>query len=102
MPLVKCSQCGHSVSTQATACPGCGAPPSGELAPLPRKRPHLGLVVVLWILVFPLAFVASAVVAAVTYVWGLPGSDAIGLLVGLGIVAACTVVTVYWLSSRPA
>jgi hypothetical protein len=26
MPLIKCSECGHDVSTSASACPNCGAP----------------------------------------------------------------------------
>jgi len=29
MTILKCSECGHPVSTNADACPGCGAPPSG-------------------------------------------------------------------------
>jgi hypothetical protein len=32
MALIKCHECGHDISTQATACPTCGAPakkPSG-------------------------------------------------------------------------
>lgn len=27
MPLIKCSECGHTVSTEAPACPQCGSPP---------------------------------------------------------------------------
>lgn len=28
--LLRCADCGHKVSTNAPACPGCGAPPQGE------------------------------------------------------------------------
>lgn len=28
MALIKCRECGKDVSTEATACPGCGAPPA--------------------------------------------------------------------------
>lgn len=31
MALVKCGECGKQVSTSATACPNCGAPPPSEL-----------------------------------------------------------------------
>ena len=30
MALVSCSECGKQVSDLATACPGCGAPPTGR------------------------------------------------------------------------
>ena len=29
MALIKCSECGKEVSDRASACPNCGAPPSG-------------------------------------------------------------------------
>jgi hypothetical protein len=35
MALIKCSECGKEVSDRASACPNCGAPPSGVN---PRQR----------------------------------------------------------------
>ncbi|MDQ6801675.1 MAG: PH domain-containing protein [Acidobacteriota bacterium] len=36
MPLVKCPDCGHDVSTAATACPQCGRPMAAVAAPVPQ------------------------------------------------------------------
>ena len=33
MALINCSKCGHRVSTTAPKCPGCGTPPSQDIAP---------------------------------------------------------------------
>jgi hypothetical protein len=42
MPLVNCSECGHQVSTKATACPSCGTPLArgrATKAPKAKKPP---------------------------------------------------------------
>jgi hypothetical protein len=43
MALISCHECGHRVSTEAAACPGCGAPPRQvvESAPPPPITPVL-------------------------------------------------------------
>ena len=51
MALVKCRECGHQISTEAVACPSCGAPPKPvpplippplaappPIAPIPQRR----------------------------------------------------------------
>jgi len=30
MALINCAECGNQVSTQASSCPSCGAPPAGQ------------------------------------------------------------------------
>lgn len=44
MALVRCPECGRDVSTQASACPGCGHPLQGQGAVPPPgalQSPHL-------------------------------------------------------------
>jgi hypothetical protein len=38
MPLTNCPDCNHQVSTEALACPSCGAPISGKPSKLQFKR----------------------------------------------------------------
>src|SRR5438132_1717703 len=38
MPLIRCYDCGKEVSSLATACPACGAPPRSTIAPTPLRR----------------------------------------------------------------
>src|SRR5947208_2463212 len=39
MALIKCRECGSSVSTEAASCPHCGAPQSGSGPPRPPATP---------------------------------------------------------------
>lgn len=39
MALITCHECGHRVSTEAAACPGCGAPPRQQTQPAPATPP---------------------------------------------------------------
>ncbi len=41
MALMQCSECGRTISDQAAACPGCGAPPPAAQA----TSPHAAMVV---------------------------------------------------------
>ena len=41
MALVKCHECGREVSTEAAACPNCGAKPRQSVGQMPRQPVHL-------------------------------------------------------------
>lgn len=47
MSLIKCSECGKEISDQASACPGCGAPPVPKWEPRSKelqRAPILGII----------------------------------------------------------
>ena len=48
MALIKCSECGKEVSDKATACPNCGAPPSGVKTRLGGENTPLRVVRAGW------------------------------------------------------
>lgn len=51
MALVKCGECGHDVSTEAAACPNCGARPKAAAAPTAPYKPSIILKVAVIVLV---------------------------------------------------
>lgn len=48
MALIKCRECGKEISTEATACPGCGAPVIPPPRPAPAKKSPPVLKVFAW------------------------------------------------------
>ena len=52
MPLVKCKECGHQVSTNAKACPNCGAKPPPPPSSNAIKFLLIGLGIIILILIF--------------------------------------------------
>ena len=70
MAIVKCGECGRDVSTQAAACPGCGAPvgrPVKDAAAPPKKRG-------LFSMLFRATWMTVAALFAIVVVVGLAGN----------------------------
>lgn len=54
MGLTKCHECGNKVSTEAAACPACGAPVEAERKPTKKKRSRTGCLVLGGLAIFVL------------------------------------------------
>ncbi|HYS53884.1 MAG TPA: PH domain-containing protein [Thermoanaerobaculia bacterium] len=75
MALVKCPDCGHDVSTAASACPNCGRPMAAMAAPTPQTAPPVKEETLWhgtpsWLLLFGkvvLAFVVAIVLILIYY-----------------------------------
>jgi len=58
MALIKCRECGKEISTEAAACPSCGAPPA-VTAKVQKKSSALGWIIMLGITVGGMAMCSS-------------------------------------------
>lgn len=65
MALIACPECGRQVSTQATACPGCGAPVAGAppLAKPSASPPARSARIWLWIVGVPVGLFVLTMIA---------------------------------------
>lgn len=69
MPTVNCPQCGHQVSSQASACPQCGQPRSTPPQPSPHQQSKSGggggkIAIIIAVVVGLVALVGCGLVAA--------------------------------------
>jgi hypothetical protein len=103
MALIKCSECGRTVSDQAAACVGCGAPirrPSKfhgfrgfNLAPTPSTKPPPSRTHLTWRAILSmLAFVAGVVWSSAIERRASSGRAATTLAALLVIVGLCGVI----------
>ena len=69
MPLVTCADCGHEMSSEATACPKCGKPNKKALAKAKNAKQAMGCLFILLSLV--LGFFFGPLVGAVVFIVGL-------------------------------
>ncbi|HWG75270.1 MAG TPA: zinc-ribbon domain-containing protein [Steroidobacteraceae bacterium] len=99
MALLKCSECGRTISDKAKSCVGCGAPlksatnPAQQkifnLAPEPDRRPPPGRQTLMWrAILSTAAFVAGVVWSGTTGNSNRPAAIIAGLLVIVGLCGA--------------